>query len=168
MLSRYSQAPLKCLRWDAKETAEDTTCFHFHMKHFLFCVNGSNSNPSFWFLSFIAIFLLVRLKLFVKDFHLKGLIWCAFLFYIHSFYVVNSSKFNLIIASRVKGHSWVPLGLFISKMEERGCAETGPLVVVLECRDFLRLNWRVWGFHNFDPWFFSIRDYFVFNIFVHT
>lgn len=62
--------------------------------------------------------------------------------FFHSFYVVNISKYNLIIALGVKGHSWVPLGLFFSKMEGRGYVKKWPVVVVLECRNFLHLNFE--------------------------
>lgn len=38
-----------------------------------------------------------------------------------SLFAFSSSKYNLIIVSGVRGHSWVPWRLFISKMEEKGC-----------------------------------------------
>lgn len=34
-----------------------------------------------------------------------------------SLFAFSSSKYNLIIVSGVRGHSWVPWGLFIGKME---------------------------------------------------
>ena len=43
--------------------------------------------------------------------------WCNSLFP----FVFSSSEYNLIIVPGVRGHSWVPSGLFTNKMEGRGC-----------------------------------------------